>query len=239
MVVLISSVSANDIYSNKNFDDIGITKINVYDSDIITSGVTKVAFVNLNEKITLVARTKSGVERVNWNFSDKSKIQKTETKNQSSTVSHTFRKVGTYKIKVDLEKTVFTHVNGVPHNLNYLDPQVHIITVKVVNKPDLFLTNISYPRNSKNNVKGIIATVKNKGGISSKACHITAAYKDKRLKQYTKTTKIPVLKPGRSTRIVINFQIPHKYKNYVKYIRVDSNNRISESIKSNNIKAFK
>lgn len=238
MIVSISSVSANDIYSNKNFDDIGVTKINVHDSDIVTSGKSKVTVVNLNEKITFVAKTKSGVERVNWNFSDKSKIQKTETKNRSSTVSHTFKKAGTYKIKVDLEKTVFTTINGVPHNLNYLDPQVHIITVKVVKKPDLIITGVTYPRSSKN-VGGIIATVKNKGVLSSKACNIKVWYKDKKLKQYTKTVKVKGLKPGKSAQIVIKFQIPNKYKKYVKYVQINSNNKVSESIKSNNRKTFK
>jgi uncharacterized cupredoxin-like copper-binding protein len=235
MIISISSVSANDIYSNKNFDDIGVTKINVHDSDIVKSGKSKVTVVNLNEKVTFVTKTKSGVERVNWNFSDKSKVQKTETKNLSSTVSHTFKKTGTYKIKVDLEKTVFKNVNDVPHNLNYLDPQVHIITVKVVKKPDLIIAGVTYPRSSKN-VGGIIATVKNKGVLSSKVCNIQVWYKDKKLKQYTKTAKVKALKPGKSTQVVIKFQIPNKYK---KYVKVNSNNKISESIKSNNRKTFK
>ena len=238
MVVAISSVSANDIYSSKNFDDMGVTTINVYDSDIIKSGKSRVAVVNINEKIRFVAKTKSGVHRVNWNFSDKSEIKNTETKNRSSTVSHIFKKTGNYKIKVDLEKTVFKDVKGVPHNLNYRDPGVHIITVKVVKKPDLILTKINYPRNEKN-VGGIIATVKNKGAISSKACDIQVWYKDKKLKQYTKTAKVPVLKPGKSTDVLIKFQIPNKYKNHIKYAKVDSGNRLDESIKSNNRKTFK
>jgi PKD repeat protein len=235
--VSISSASADDIYSNKNFDDMGVTTINVYDSDIVTSGKSKLAIVNINEKVKFVAKTKSGVERVNWNLGDKSQIKNTTTKNQASTVSHTFKKAGTYKVKVDLEKTVLTTVKGVPHNLNYRDPGLHIITVKVVKKPDLIITKINYPRNSKN-VGGIGVTVKNKGDISSKACQMKVWYKDKKLKQFTTTAKIPALKSGKSTQIVVKFQIPHKYKKNVKYVRVNSNNILDESIKSNNQKRF-
>ena len=240
MIATISSVSANDMYSPGNFDDMDVTKVVVRDSDTVISGKSKFVVVNLNEKVKFLAETTVGVQRVNWNFSDKTQIKNTETKNQKSIVTHSFKKRGTYKIKVDLEKTVINASNNGTHSFNptYNYSQVHIVTVKVVEKADLIVTSISYPRNSKN-VGSIIATVKNKGGISSKACKISVWYKDKKLKQYTKTASVPKLKPGKSTQIRIKFQIPHKYKEYIKYARVDSNSVVDESIKSNNRRTFK
>jgi len=235
IIVSIHSVSAG-MYDFP--EDIKVKKVNVYDSDIITSGKTKYTIVNLNEEVKFVAET-SKVDRVNWNFGDKTPIINTTTKDDVSTITHTFKKVGTYKIKVDIEKTYLnvSHAGGL-YNPTYREEKIQIIKVKVVKKPDLIITKINYPRDAKN-VGGIVATVKNKGSISSKACQIKAWYKDKKLKQYTKSVKVPVLKAGKSTQIVIKFQIPSKYKKNVKYLKVDSTNKVSESIKSNNRKTFK
>lgn len=220
MISSLSSVSAIDFPI--------ITEKNIYDSDVVKVKSKNLSYVvvNLNEKIKFSASTKD-TSNINWNFGDNSKIIKKKTINQVSTVTHTFKKVGSYNVKVDIEGS-----NGI--NLINTD----FITVKVVKKPDLVLTKLNYVRKGKD-VVSVAATVKNKGTISSKACYMKLWYKDKKINKYTKTAKIQALKPGKSSTAIINFQIPYKYRNHIKYVKVDSTNKITESIKSNNQKTFK
>ena len=219
MIASVSSVSANDFPM--------ITDKNIYDSDIVTSGKSQHAVVNLNEKISFSVST-INIDRVDWNFGDKTNLKKTRTINQTSTVTHTFKKVGTYKVKVN------TYSNSGNINLQNTED---FLTVKVVKKPDLVLTRLNYARNGKN-IVGFQATVKNKGKLASKACYMKMWYQDTKLKKEAKTVKISGLKPGQSTSVIINFQIPYKYRNYISYVKVDSTNIIKESIKSNNQKSL-
>lgn len=220
MIASMSSVSAIDYPM--------IIGKNVYDSELLPLKNPTYAVVNLNEKVNFTVST-SNIDKVNWDFGDKTPIIKTTTKKQVSSVMHTFKKVGNYKVNI--------YYKGTSDNIN-LENTEEFITVKVVKKPDLILKEVKYARNGKD-VVGLAAIVKNKGAASSKACYIEIGYKDKRLNKYTKSARISVLKPGKSTSVIIKFQIPYKYRNYVKYAKVDSTNRISESIKTNNNKTFK
>ena len=220
MIASVSSVSAIDFPM--------IKEKSIYDAEIVKSSNLTYAVVNLNEKVNFTATT-SNIDKIDWNFGDSAKIIKTKTKNQVSSVTHTFKKVGTYKVKVDIK--------GTSGNIN-LENTEEFITVKVVKKPDLVLTKLSYDTRGKDTI-GIYATVINKGSVSSKACYMKMWYENKKFNKYTKSAKIPALKSGKSTSILIKFQIPYKYRNYVKYINVDSSNKITESIKSNNQKTFK
>ncbi|MDR2966725.1 MAG: PKD domain-containing protein [Methanobacteriaceae archaeon] len=219
IIASLSSVSAIELPM--------ITSKNVYDSEIVNSGKSQYAVVNLNEKISFSVST-NNIDKVDWNFGDNTKIIKTKTKKQSSAVTHTFKKVGTYKVKVYIEGTS----EGIT-----LQNTEDFITVKVVKKPDLILTKLNYARKGKN-IDGFAVTVKNKGTAASKACDVKMWYKDTKLKKYTKSVKIPALKAGKDTTVLIKFQIPYKYRNYISYVKIDSNNKISESIKSNNQKTL-
>ena len=219
LIASISSVSANGI------PDSGVVNGNIYDSEIVRSGNSSYAIVNLNEKVNFIAKTVN-VNTISWNFGDKTKIEKTKTKNQASSVTHTFKKVGTYNVKVDTK--------GLVDSINFVSTK-DFITVKVVKKPDLVLTKLNYARKGKD-IVGFSATVKNKGAASSKDSYIKMWYKNTNLKKESKSVKVPALKAGSSTQVLIKFQIPSKYKKYISYVKVDSTNKINESIESNNQK---
>ena len=217
MIASVSSVAADDLDLPKIVDR------NVYDCDIIETKSSSYVVVNLNEKITFTAYT-SKINKVDWNFGDKSKVIKTKTKNQTSIATHTFKKVGTYKVNV--------FIDGKSGNIQLQNTE-EFITVKVVKKPDLIFTKLNYAPKGKN-IVGFSATVKNKGNVASKACYLKMWYENPKLKKYNKLVKISALKPGKSTSVIVAFKIPYKYRKQIKYVKVDSSNKIAESIKSNN-----
>jgi len=221
MIVSVTSVSANGI------PEFGIIYRDVSDSEIVPPppAKNKYVVVNLKEKVHFSAYTVN-VDKINWNFGDKTKIAMKKTVNQTSIVSHTFKKVGTYNVTVDMEGRV--------DKINFVDTK-HFVTVKVVKKPDLTITSINHDRKGKD-ITTFQITVKNKGTVASKASSVKMWYENPKFKKLTRTVKIPALKAGKSATVLIEFNMPYKNRKQIKYITVDPNNKIAESIKSNNKK---
>jgi len=219
IITSVSSVSAIEI------DFPMVTGKNIYDCEVVQTKNTSYVVVNLNEKVSFTASTYK-INKLNWNFGDNAKLIETRPVNNVSTASHTYKKVGTYKVTVNVE--------GKSNNINLLNTE-DFVTVKVVKKPDLVLTKLNYARKGKD-IVGFQATVKNKGASSSKASTMKMWYADPKFKKYTKSIKIPALKSGQSASVIIAFQIPYKFRKQIKFVKVDSANQIDESIKSNNQK---
>lgn len=189
----------------------------------------KTAQVNLNEKLSFnafvsgVYANKAKITKVTWDFGDKTK------KKTGLNTNHIYKKTGIYTIKL----TATTVYNGKTYTSS------NIYNVYVLKKPDLSIESVKRNMDKKKNVVSLTTVVKNKGAVTSKATQIKAWYSSSALKKYSKTVTIKALKPGKSTKITINFKIPKKYKNHTKNVKVDPKNKISETVENNNQKIFK
>ncbi|WP_066972589.1 PKD domain-containing protein [Methanobrevibacter filiformis] len=217
-----------------------------YDCKVVTTKNSYYIQVNKGEKINFGVKTDS-ITNMTWNFGDNTKEVFTKPTKDYVSTSHKFNKNGMYTVKL-----VY---NGQKGGISLSSSSEEFVKVKVVTKPDLTLTGLVRNVDGKKNVVSVLFTVKNKGAASAKASKLQVAYNDpkynaakysnkglvkiySKLKKYTKTVKVKALKSGRSTKVLVNFKIPVKYRNLVKFVRIIPNKKSVESISSNNLVRF-
>lgn len=99
------------------------------------------------------------------------------------------------------------------------------------NKPNLAITKVKKTKNS------VLVTVKNKGNIKSNKCILGSRLSGKnKNKYYPKKLIIPSLNSGKSKTIKIPLTPSLIKKHQTMYIKVDYNNKIAETTKSDNQK---
>jgi len=91
--------------------------------------------------------------------------------------------------------------------------------------------------NNKTKREKYLAKYKNDKKKYNKAYNKLKKYANlkKKLDKYSNTAKVCALKSGKSTTVTVSFNVPKKYKKYLKTIILNYNNKFSESITSNNI----
>ena len=238
-------ISATSSYNNKNYNSENAYRIYVVkppnpainpepEISIIISNFeplkkygNKTAQVNVIEKLSFNAfvsgsfANKAKITKATWDFGDK-------TKKTGITAKQVYKKTGGYTVKV----TVTSKYNGKTYT------STNIYNIYVVKKADLSIESVKKNTDKKNNVVSLTVVVKNKGAVASKATEIKTWYSSSALKKYTKTAKIKSLKAGKSTVLTIAFQIPYKYRKYSKKIKIDPNNKLTETVKNNNQRNF-
>lgn len=153
-------------------------------------------------------------------------------------VSHTYKKVGWYFIKVNLNGscTGYTLNFGYPQDVKAKGKIINgtkIYLVKVTDAPQLSLGKsqpITVGYANKGTIYSLVIKVANVGSKTSKATKISMWYQksgDKnigkihpKLKKYTASAKLKALKPGKSAKIILRFKIPKKYSKIVKNLRL-------------------
>jgi len=228
-----------------------VNQLTVKNGDLLSSQ-SKGTYIKtgLRQKLSLKALAKNyegkdiKVTSVLWTFSD-------GTKSNKLTTSKTFAKTGWYSVKMKINATGSGSYWGDKYDNLTWEGSTKTFKIYVVKQPDLKVTKLMRSVDSKNNVAAIRLIIKNFGTVDSKATQVKVWYESKSLKKYTKTVSVKpikgvfykkVLSNGKyvtkavvkSTQVDIQFKIPAKYQNQIKYVHIDPNNKLSESIKSNN-----
>ncbi|MCL2687824.1 MAG: PKD domain-containing protein [Methanobrevibacter sp.] len=234
-----------------------VNHLSVKNGDLLTSK-SKAVYIKtgLRQKLSLRAMAKNyegkniKVTSAVWTFSDGSKARGLST-------SKTFRKTGWYTVKMRINATGPGSYWGdnPSDNWTWID-STKTFKIHVVNKADLKATKIMRSPASKDNTVVFRIIIKNYGMSDSKATQIRLGFADKKLSRFSQTVSVKpikgvvykkvvskgktITKPVvKSTRVDIQFKVPVKHQNKIKHLRIDPQNRLSESIKSNNLRIFR